>query len=125
MSRLSALRRRIALWLCPELREEEMPDFAAGVIARSGINLPTDDAVAKLVRLAKAFGEARGWKLSTVSLRIANHGDLLPDLASGKRRNITIARYERIVSAISAKWPANLPWPTDIPRPKPVPEAAE
>ena len=84
--------------------------------------METND-VAQILRLARVFSAAKGHALSTISLRIANHGSLFGRLESGDA-DLTIRRRDRIFQNFSDRWPEGLEWPADIPRPAPKDKAA-
>ncbi len=77
--------------------------------------------VALIIRLARLYGAAQGYSLSTVSLRIAGQGSLFGRLEGGNA-DLTIGRRDRILQKFSDHWPEGADWPADIPRPAPSPE---
>ena len=68
-----------------------------------------------LVRLATAYADHAGQKLSTVSTRITGSGDLFSRLRTGS--TITIRRANQIAKRFSDVWPEDLSWPEDVERP--------
>lgn len=101
--RMSALRRRVALWLCPELGAVPIAPVPA---AAGGCALMTDEDVAALIR---AFAAARGCSESYAAKLAAGSGDTLERIARGN--TLTIARAHRIVAAIARLWPDGQPMP--------------
>ena len=71
------------------------------------------------MRLAEACASPLRLKLSTISRRAANQGQLLDRLRDGA--DITTRRAARIVQWFSDHWPTKATWPADIPRPTPAP----
>ena len=78
-----------------------------------------DDGV---VRLIKAYANARSVSDSTASLRATGSGDTVSRI--GRGMSLTFRRAARIVRWLSDNWPASTEWPADIPRPAPAAGAA-
>lgn len=68
-----------------------------------------------LVKLAQAYADHRGRKLSTVSTYAAGDGKFFKSISGAA--GCTLERAARIVDWFDANWPRDLEWPRDIPRP--------
>ena len=115
-----ALRRRLALWLCPELAHK--PAVSAPEMARGKLRDPAQVTIDDLLRMIDLLAAATGRSPSTISRLATGSGDTIRRLravdGSGRRvYKITTDRVERASQHLSGLWPADLPWPTDIPRP--------
>lgn len=71
---------------------------------------------AKLVRLADAFGAAKGLSRGTVSDRVFKAGHVLTGMAAGTRDCSTVT-YENALQWFSDNWPEDVAWPAGIDRP--------
>jgi hypothetical protein len=77
----------------------------------------------QIIRMAKAYANHTGLKLTTLGAYAVRDGKLFEQIANGrecrrKTRNALAAWFD-------ANWPADLEWPADIPRPsKPKEKAA-
>lgn len=83
--------------------------------------IETTEAIlrANLLRLAVAYGEAKGWGLSTVSGAI--HGDtpFFDELkrqadggkVHGRQGSFTARKYHEMLTAFARAWPPGLAWP--------------
>lgn len=68
-----------------------------------------------LLKVAKAYADARGLSLPRVSSIVFNDGQVLTRLEQGK--NITIDRCDKAIDWFSANWPEKTKWPIRIHRP--------
>ena len=71
---------------------------------------------AKLVRLADAFGAAKGLSRGTVSDRVFGAGHVLGGMAAGTR-DCSTGTYEKALQWFSDNWPDDVSWPAGIDRP--------
>lgn len=71
-------------------------------------------AIEQLLKVARAYGEAEGIPLSTVSSRALDDGKRLKALEGGA--NITVGRFESALRWFSDNWPDGAKWPEDVPR---------
>lgn len=55
--------------------------------------------------------------LSSLSLKIFNHGNRLKNITQGKT-TLTLTNYCNAMQWFTDNWPTTLPWPDDIIRPK-------
>ena len=134
----TSLRRRIALWLCPDLAQVE-----------TAVPAPVREArVEHVIRLghlflaghdASNFIEAVGFVSRRGGSRYDPRrgvGDPLRWEAGGCcndwRRivarppsRVTDKTYDRLMQFFAAHWPEGAPWPGDIPRPIPKQKACE
>ena len=69
-----------------------------------------------LIRLANALAAHEGVTHWAISSRVSTKGDQFHRLMKGG--GCTTATYERLLSRLSAIWPADLEWPADIERPE-------
>lgn len=74
----------------------------------------------QLLTVARAYAEAEGIELRTVSHRVFDDGKKLAAIAAG--RDIQVRRYRHAMQWFSDHWPVSGPWPTGIPRPEPAPD---
>ncbi len=74
-----------------------------------------------ILRLAKAYADARGIQMTSVAVYAAGQAHVFNRLEGGS--TITMRRYDRLMQWFSDHWPVDLPWPTDIPRPTPSPDS--
>ena len=108
----ASLRRKLALWLCPDLAfRGEAPGKAESVPAISGLKN-------HILTLAARLAEHQGVTHWAISMRLAGKGDFLHRLAK-PRGDCTTSTYERAMQFFARTWPADLQWPTDVPRPAP------
>ncbi len=116
-----SLRRRIALWLCPELLA--MPKAPVVVAPDAGpgqVSEVSQVSEASIVRLIEALGSHRGWKPTYAARMASGSGDTLQRIAGGV--GLTIRRANAIIARCDELWPEGAPWPSDIPRPIRSPE---
>lgn len=120
------LRRRAALWLCPELAA--LPPFAAKQdiphIPLSSVDAALLGMVTKtaLITLANTLAHHDGVTHYAISMRALKKGDFFKGLMEPDAdcRTRTAAR---LFIWFDANWPSDLEWPRDIPRPKSKQEA--
>lgn len=105
---LAGLRRRVALWVCPEL--QPCPSVATAA-ASEAVKLTPETILTALA----AFCEAEGVSHWAVSMRIFRKGDFFAGLLAGKGCHLRTAN--RVMAWFSDNWPADLAWPRDVPRP--------
>lgn len=72
----------------------------------------------RLLAVARAYAEARGLSLTTVSFQAANDGKILGRIASG--RDITTRTYDDMMGWFSDRWPDGARWPAGVDRPVPA-----
>lgn len=72
---------------------------------------------AELLTLARAYGEAEGVGLTTISSRVFNDGKKLDAIAAGG--DLYSGRLNKAVQWFSDNWPAGLDWPATVARPAP------
>jgi len=70
----------------------------------------------KIIKLAEAFANHSGLKLSTVSTYAANDGKWLDGLKG--TASCTLRKAAVVIRWFHTNWPEDLEWPSDIPRPK-------
>ena len=63
-----------------------------------------------LVAIARAYGEAEGVPLSTVSKRAYGNGSFLGQYAKGHGA-ISVEKVESMLAWFRANWPENADWP--------------
>lgn len=68
-----------------------------------------------IVRLAEAYAQHRGLKLSTVSTYAGNDGKWIDGLKAGA--SCTLRKAAAVTQWFADRWPSDLEWPRDIPRP--------
>lgn len=76
------------------------------------------NSIDQLLSVARAYAEAEGIDLSTVSWRALGDTKRLPAIEQG--RDIQVRRFERTMQWFSDNWPASADWPTEINRPLPT-----
>lgn len=69
-----------------------------------------------LVRLAEAYGDHLGLKLSSVSTYATGGGTLFRNLKAGTA-GCTLKTFSTVLQWFSDNWPDDLAWPRDIARP--------
>lgn len=104
-ARLHPLRRRAALWLCPELRTENH------TVSSPMLTL----SAAELLVLANAMSSHTGIAVSNFAVKAVNNGKLFKAL--NNKQGCTLRTAARVAQWFSDHWPDDLPWPADIPRP--------
>ncbi len=73
---------------------------------------------ADLLKVAFAFGRAKGWTLGVVSLRAHGDSRFLPRLKEGPPDGtFSVRKYDETMSYLSANWPEDATWPPDVRRP--------
>lgn len=70
-----------------------------------------------LIAVARAYGEAEGIDLSTVSWRSLGDTKKLPAIVAGK--DIQVRRFEKTMLWFAEHWPENAAWPAAVLRPSP------
>jgi hypothetical protein len=123
-----ALRRRIALLICPELsasREVAVDQIATEELPakRAASSQLGGSASNTLVMLAEVYAGHSGLTLSTVSTYARNDGKFFGKLKSGDA-GCTLKTAEHVISWFHANWPADLEWPDSVPRPAASEDAA-
>ena len=126
------LRRKIALWICPELADLPYPAVIGGVKAR----FPSFEARGNdLRRLDQLYAAATGvelnrknapaysgpmyeWRCSRRKVR-ASAVNAIERLRSGRSAGVHQMTHFTTLNYFSAIWPDRLEWPRSIPRPKP------
>lgn len=78
-------------------------------------DIPVMSAIEQLLIVARAYGEAEGVPLSTVSSRALDDSKKLRALEEGA--DINVGRLERTMEWFSLNWPEGSPWPVGVPRP--------
>lgn len=96
-----SIRRKIALWICPELGEK-----------------PTPVSPLDLVDLARAYAGHFALSVSRVSFLVRGDGGFFQRLTKGA--GCTVKTSALVVQWFSDSWPADLEWPAHIQRPKPT-----
>jgi hypothetical protein len=76
----------------------------------------------QLLELARAYAEAEGLELSTVSWRVFGDTKKFGAIETGS--DIQVRRYEKAVRWFSAHWPDRATWPSNIERPQSAEAAA-
>jgi len=102
------LRRRIALWLCPELLA--MPEAPVVVLPGAGhgkVSEGSQVSEASTVRLIEALGKHRGWKPTYASRMASGSGDTPQRIAGGV--GLTTRRANAIIARCDELWPAGAP----------------
>lgn len=128
-----SLRRRVALWLCPEITALPLVVKAGGdvvsartehVIRLGRIFLASHDAPNFWVALGfKRRRSIPAWHpewtqidpLHQQSARLWIEWSSL--VARPPKRGVTDKTYDRLTQFFSDHWPEGAPWPSDIPRP--------
>lgn len=72
--------------------------------------------IANLIAVARAYADAEGIELSTVSSRVFDDSKKLPAIAEG-RADIQLGRYEAAMAWFAGNWPRGARWPKGVPRP--------
>jgi hypothetical protein len=78
-------------------------------------DIPRMSGIEELLTIARAYGEAEGVPLSTVSSRALDDGKKLRALEAGA--DINVGRLERAMQWFSDKWPDGAAWPDGVSRP--------
>ena len=99
------LRRKIALWICPEL---DAPDDNP---VRAMMN--TED----ILKLAEQYTAQKGYALTTIATYAAGDGKFFKRLSAGA--TCTLKMTAQVLQWFSDNWDEDLEWPRSIPRPKP------
>lgn len=111
----ASLRRKLALWLCPDLAfRGEAPGKAECVPALGGHKY-------HILTLAARLGAHQRVTHWAISMRLAGKGDFLQRLERGG--DCRTSTYERAMQFFARTWPADLEWPSDVPRPARVADA--
>ena len=69
----------------------------------------------QLITVSKAYSEATGTSLSTLSTKLFNGGGRLQAIASGG--DLNTRNFESAMRWFSQNWPSELPWPAGVGRP--------
>lgn len=69
----------------------------------------------QLIRLADAYGAARGISRARLSTIIFNAGHRLEHIAAGK--DLTTSSWERAMAWFHDNWPEGVEWPRSVARP--------
>ena len=113
MMQFSNLRRRLALWLCPDLR----PSVSPAVV--EFVNLAVAEVAAMetkhLSDLAELYATHIGRSLYTVASRVGVHNKAFTKLRDGL--GCHVETYRHAMAWFAVNWPADLEWPHHIPRP--------
>ncbi|PKP85845.1 MAG: hypothetical protein CVT80_00475 [Alphaproteobacteria bacterium HGW-Alphaproteobacteria-2] len=121
-----SLRRRIALWLAPELEpapEGPLPVFrSARVPAAEAREVQMDRTPEMICLLCEIMACASGRSVSTISRLATGSGDTVARLREGRR--ITTHRANSALCWLSTNWDRRADWPADIPRPPKSQEVA-
>jgi hypothetical protein len=72
----------------------------------------------QLLAVARAYAEAEGIEMQTVSWRAFGDGKKLGAIEDGS--DIQVRRFERTMQWFSDNWPAGTKWPKEAARPAPV-----
>lgn len=70
----------------------------------------------RLIALCRAYADAEGIELKTVSSRVFQDSKKLDALIGGY--DISVRRYEAALRWFSENWPAGAPWPDNETRPQ-------
>lgn len=71
-----------------------------------------------LATLFRVLSEGTGWKLSPISVVVANDDKFASTFQ--RRGDMRVGTYDMVTRRFSAIWPADLPWPAEIERPAPA-----
>lgn len=99
------VRRKAALWICPE------PDSGQ-----------SDVDLSHLISLAEVLAAFINRSEATISNKCAGHARFFSRLRSGFGCSVT--SFNSTKQWFSNNWPADLEWPSDITRPKPTKKEA-
>ncbi|MDP2737518.1 MAG: hypothetical protein Q8O82_02140 [Pseudorhodobacter sp.] len=110
------IRRRVALWICPELGTGAAP--ATAPVTHTAILI---DGQA-LILLAATLAAHTGRSEFTIAKWCGVHARLLYRLRKGE--GCRVDTFNHAMRAISDRWPSDLEWPRAIPRPGKSMEAA-
>ena len=73
-----------------------------------------------LIKIARAFADACGLSLATVSRRFHGNQAFLDEYRRGEC-SLTVSKYDSMIAAFRAQWPKDASWPLTravlIPRP--------
>lgn len=75
-----------------------------------------------LIRLIDAYQPTSSWAETTIAKKCAGQAHFFTRLRDDA--NITVDRYNRVLTWFSDHWPTDLPWPPDVPRPVSLPPSA-
>lgn len=109
MMTIPLLRRRFALWICPELAR--LPADRPDSDRNDGID------PRRIVTLVDILSAHVDRSELTLAKRADVHTRLVPRLRQGK--GCTVGTYLKMMYWLDRNWPADLQWPTDVPRPAP------
>ena len=116
---MMGLRRKIALWLCPDLTPVK-PVVVAEAAAAHG---PGDGFEYEcLLALFERYAAHVDRSETTVAKWAGAHARLVTRLRDNKGCNVDT--YNQVMRWFDQTWPADLPWPADIPRPSRKKDAA-
>lgn len=76
------------------------------------------DIIDSLLKVARAYADAAGVDLSTVSWRVFDDSKKLAALETGA--DIQARRFEKAMRWFSDHWPDNATWPSGVMRPERV-----
>lgn len=99
------LRRKIALWLCPELSME-------------AANNPSYMEYETLTHLAESLTAFIGRSEATLSNKIVGHARFFSRLRKGEGCSVT--SFNMVFKWFDENWPEDLAWPKGITRPNPT-----
>lgn len=77
----------------------------------------------QLLVVARAYANATGLELSTVSWRVFGDTKKLPAIEAGA--DIQVRRYEKAIQWFSENWPEDARWPDEVARPESIPAQTE
>ena len=132
-ARLFPVRRRAALWLCPELAQATQTVVRIAPRNSGPVQVEIDQVLrlgeALLARdQSKTFLNALGYGKRPVGMPLNDpvrfvytHAYLANETWKRLRDNppakIRPETYQKLMAFFTKHWPADLPWPADIPRP--------
>jgi hypothetical protein len=64
-----------------------------------------------LLILARAYAKATGFKLTTISNKIAGDSRFFPDLVGRKPKGFSVGVYDRVIANFRAAWPEGVAFP--------------
>lgn len=103
---MNSLRRRIALWICPELAVLPVADLA--FVRPAGPDLVT---------LATALSAHQGVTHFAISMRARGKGDFFARLMR-PGADCRHSTAQAVFAWFDLNWPADLEWPREVPRPR-------
>lgn len=106
MTRLVDIRRRVALFIAPELAAMTIPQAPA---------VPKISGAVAVLTLAETYAAHAGVTHWAVSMRIFGKGDFFAKLMKGA--DCRTRTEDRVLSWFAGHWPADLEWPDGIERP--------